>query len=99
MPAVARKDDTVATGHLCDTTTTILSASTTVFAEGRGVARKTDPLASHTILAGTVCVPHPGQIVNIGSSTVFVNGLPIARVGDSADLGTITSGAGTVFAN
>ena len=98
MAAVARIGDIVNSGHACDTVTTILSGSTNVFVEGVGVARSTDPLSPHTILAGTVCVPHPGTVVNRGSSTVFVNGLSIARVGDSADLGNITSGASTVFA-
>jgi uncharacterized Zn-binding protein involved in type VI secretion len=98
MAAVARIGDEVNTGHACDTVTTILSGSTNVLVEGVGVARSTDPLSPHTILAGTVCVPHPGTVVNKGSSTVFVNGLSIARVGDSADLGNITFGAGTVFA-
>ena len=39
------------------------------------------------------------QVSDAGSSTVFVNGKPIARVGDSTDSGAITAGSPNVFAN
>jgi hypothetical protein len=62
MPAVARKDgaDTISTGHGCDTTTTTLTGSNNVFANGIGVVRKNDTSQSHgfpTII--TVFVPDP----------------------------------------
>lgn len=97
MPAVARKGDTVVTGHACDTTTTINEHSPNVFANGINVSRKGDALTVHTILSGEECVPHSSKI-NAGSGTVYVNGIPLARVGDSADSGSIISGSGNVFA-
>jgi uncharacterized Zn-binding protein involved in type VI secretion len=97
MQSVARFGDTISTGHGCDTVSTVIGGSPTVFVNGRAVIRATDPIAPHTILAGIVCVPH-AAVVNAGSSTVFVNGIPIARVGDSADAGVITSGSLNVFA-
>jgi uncharacterized Zn-binding protein involved in type VI secretion len=36
--------------------------------------------------------------VNVGSSTVFVVGKAIARIGDSTDSGQMTSGSSNVFA-
>ena len=107
MPAVARVGDTVNTGHGCDTTTTILAvgSANNVYAEGLLVALQGSSLAPHTITnpapspPNPPCIGHPGQKVNIGSSTVRVNGRPIARVGDSADLGRVARGASTVFAN
>jgi len=43
-----------------------------------------------------VC-PHVAN-VNAGSSTVRVEGLAVARIGDSADLGAMTSGSSNIFA-
>ena len=37
--------------------------------------------------------------VNAGSLNVFVVGIAVARIGDSADAGAMTSGSGNVFAN
>jgi uncharacterized Zn-binding protein involved in type VI secretion len=42
-------------------------------------------------------VPHTVNIAS-GSGTVYVNGKPIARIGDSIDAGSITSGSADVFA-
>lgn len=98
MPAVCREGDELNTGHGCDGTTTLDTPSqSTVFAEGQLVARKTDVTVSHDILQGIICVPHVEQ-VNEGDTTVITVGLFTARIGDSADAGNMTSGAGTVFA-
>jgi uncharacterized Zn-binding protein involved in type VI secretion len=105
MPAAARVGDTVNTGHGCDTTTTILAtgAASSVYINGLLAATQGADLALHQLPnPGTpppACVPHPGQKVNIGSSTVRVNGKSLARVGDSADLGSIRDGSSNVFAN
>ena len=40
---VARQNDTVATGHGCDTVTTILEGESTVLVEGKPVARRSSP--------------------------------------------------------
>ncbi len=50
------------------------------------------------ILAGKYCIPHLGAKVNQGSMTVFVKGIPAARIGDSTDQGMMYKGATTVFA-
>ena len=100
MPIVAVKGDRTTTGHGCDSITTIAGSSLNVYMGGIKVAIKGNALAGHTIPAGVppVCVGHPGQIVNVGSTTVKVNGIGIARVGDSADGGAIIEKAGNVFA-
>ena len=100
MPIVAVKGDRTTTGHGCDSITTIAGSSLNVYMGGIKVAIKGNALAGHTIPAGVppVCVGHPGQIVNVGSTTVKVNGIGIARVGDSADGGAIVAKAGNVFA-
>lgn len=97
MPSVARKGDSVNTGHGCNSTTTTDACSSTVFVNGIGVNRKGDMITMHTIPAGKYCVPHSANI-NAGSSTVFVDGKSVARQGDSADSGSITSGSASVFA-
>ena len=103
MPAVARVTDASSTGHGCSATTTLAGPSTNVFCNTKGVERKGDPLAAHTIpfTSGsppvTVCIPH-AAVINAGSGTVFVNSKAIARVGDSADGGAITTGSSNVFA-
>jgi len=78
MPAVARKGDSVNTGHGCTSITKTLECSSDVIVNGKGAVRKGDALEVHTINSGSVCVPHSSK-VNEGSSTVFVNGKPLAR--------------------
>jgi uncharacterized Zn-binding protein involved in type VI secretion len=97
MPAVARIGDSLATGHGCDGTTTLTGPSGDVFANSRGVERQGDPTVVHA-LTGLGCSISHRAAVNAGSGTVFVNNKPIARIGDSADAGSITSGSPTVFA-
>jgi len=100
MPGVTRDGDATTTGHGCDATTTVTGPSTNVFCNTKGVERKTDPTAAHTIpnsASPPVCVPH-SSVINAGSGTVFVNGKAIARIGDSCDGGNITGGSTNVFA-
>ena len=100
MPGVTRDGDATTTGHGCDATTTVTGPSTNVFCNTKGVERKADPTAAHTIpnsASPPVCVPH-SSVINAGSGTVFVNGKPIARIGDSCDAGAITCGSSNVFA-
>jgi uncharacterized Zn-binding protein involved in type VI secretion len=96
--AVARVGDPVNTGHLCDSTTRILEGSSDVFIEGKPAAYSGSLLENHLILEVDKCVPHLNQKVESGSSKVFVNKKPLARVTDPADFGFITRGAQTVFA-
>ena len=101
MPAVTRDGDATTTGHGCDFTTTVTGPSTDVFCNTKGVERKTDPTAAHTIPNGAsppVCVSHSGAVINAGSGTVFVNSKAIARIGDSCDGGAISQGSSNVCA-
>ena len=103
MPGCARVNDTINTGHGCDTTATIVVGSNNVKVNGRSATFQGADISSHQITnpappPAPPCIPHPGQKVNVGSSTVKVNGKPMARKGDSADLGSVTGGSTNVFA-
>lgn len=99
MPAVARGGtiDSVATNHLCDTTTTTEGMSTDVFVNGTGVHRDTDKNTSHTFPPTDTCPSHQTAI-DSPSETVFANGLGVARVGDTYGGGEeVSSGSEDVF--
>ena len=70
----------------------------TCFANSILIARVSDPTVSHPFPPLPPCAPHVAN-VNAGSPNVFVEGLAVARIGDSADSGNMTSGSGNVFAN
>ena len=98
MPAVSRKGDSLTTGHVCTTTTTLNTpGQSTVFANSILIARITDSTVSHTNPPAPACPAHVAN-VNVGSATVFAVGLAMARIGDSTDSGAMTSGSGNVFA-
>ena len=98
MPAVSRKGDTTTTGHICVSTTTLdTPGQGTCYANSILIARITDPTVSHPYPPSPPCANHTST-VKAGSATVFCEGKKVARVTDSADLGALTSGAGTVFA-
>ena len=66
------------------------------------LVRKTRPgtgdnLGTTIVYFELECLPHSASITG-GSGTVFVNGIGIARVGDSADSGAISTGSSNVFA-
>ena len=99
MPAVSRKGDSLSTGHICTSTTTLdTPGQGTCFANSILIARVSDPTVSHPFPPLPPCPPHVAN-VNAGSPNVFVEGLAVARIGDSADSGNMTSGSGNVFAN
>ena len=99
MPAVSRKGDSLTTGHICTSTTTLdTPGQGTCFANSILIARVSDPTVSHPFPPNPPCAPHVAN-VNAGSPNVFVEGLAVARIGDSADAGAMTSGSGNVFAN
>jgi uncharacterized Zn-binding protein involved in type VI secretion len=99
MPAVSRKGDSLSTGHICASTTTLdTPGQGTCFANSILIARVSDPTVSHPFPPAPPCAPHVAN-VNAGSSNVFVEGLAVARIGDSTDAGAMTSGSGNVFAN
>ena len=99
MPAVSRKGDSLSTGHICASTTTLdTPGQGTCFANSILIARVSDPTVSHPFPPAPPCAPHVAN-VNAGSPNVFVEGLAVARIGDSTDSGAMTSGSGNVFAN
>ena len=94
MPAVTRITD-ICTGHGPWPPRPATGASGDVFVAGLGAHRKGDPWAVHCA-PGPVC--HGGALA-AGSSSVFVNGLPLGRIGDPIDCGSrVATGAATVFA-
>jgi uncharacterized Zn-binding protein involved in type VI secretion len=99
MPAVAVCTvDEIATGHSCSATAGIQGALISkVTIGGNPIAVQGDAIAPHTIKSGRICIPHSASI-NAGSGKVFAQGRPVARIGDSADAGSIISGSSNVFA-
>ena len=99
MPAVSRKGDSLTTGHVCASTTTLdTPGQGTCFANSILIARVSDPTVPHPNPPAPLCPNHVAN-VNAGSPNVFVEGLKVTRIGDSADAGAMTSGSGNVFAN
>ena len=99
----ARVGDSVFTGHGCTTTTKIVSGldQGRVIIEGEPAAVVGMEMEAHTINNPAItppCISHIGPVVNAGSATVLVGGKPLARTGDSADMGAITGGASKVLA-
>ena len=106
MPKICREDDTFNTGHTCDATSKLATPSqTTVFVEGKLVARVGDKTVEHTQKTGTdsngdnICTNHTGSISAYSEPNVFVVGKAVARVGDAVDAGSMTSGASKVSVN
>jgi len=80
-------------GHGCWPPRVNDEASPNVFANGVAVHRQSDHWVNHT------CVTTHDGVLQTGSSSVFVNGLPVARIGDPIDCGsTVAEGSSTVFA-
>ena len=99
MPAVSRKGDSLSTGHICASTTTLdTPGQGTCFANSILIARVSDPTVPHPNPPAPPCPDHVAN-VNAGSPNVNVEGLAVARIGDSTDAGAMTSGSGNVFAN
>ena len=97
MPQISRDKDLARTGHGCHAVAPCIATATSVFVNGKVVARPPDPLVPHTIPVGPFCKFHPA-FINAGSFSVFAQGIPVARVGDSADLGAMIQGSFNVFA-
>lgn len=94
MPKVARISD-LCTGHGCFPPRAATGASPDVYAEGLATHRQGDGWAAHGCPG---CVSHAGSLAS-GSSTVFVNGRELGRIGDPVSCGSsVAVGAQTVFA-
>jgi uncharacterized Zn-binding protein involved in type VI secretion len=99
MPAVVRVGDPLSTGHGCVGSTTLASANQgSVFVNGILAAVVGAPTVAHPVPPDPPCAPHVANL-NAGSPNVFIEGIPVGRVGDSADAGAMTSGSPNVFAN
>jgi len=99
MPAVVRVGDSLSTGHGCVGTTTLESANQgSVFVNGILAAVVGAPTVAHPVPPDPPCAPHVANL-NAGSPNVFIEGIPVGRIGDSADAGAMTSGSPNVFAN
>lgn len=85
MPGIVRLGD-VCSGHGCFPPRPNIASSTDVLANGVGVHRVGDSWAPHTCHGST----HDGIAVT-GSPTVFVNGVPITRIGDTVSCGSSMS--------
>lgn len=95
LPQASRKGDT-ASGHGCFPSTSAIAGSADVVIDGIAALRKGDAVAPHGC---GQCVPH-GRNVSGGSPSVFVNGRPLARVGDGVNCGgNVAVGSGTVIAD
>lgn len=99
MPPICRVGDSLSTGHACTGSTTIEAPANdgTVSADGAVVIVVGAPTVSHPHPPNPPCPDHVANL-NAGSSTVRVNGIPVGRIGDSADAGAMTSGGATVSA-
>jgi len=87
MPGVVRNSGTdVAGGPL-------IQGSPNVFVENDPAVRIGDAVAGHGDDG-----PHAAPVMATGSSTVFVNGIPLCREGDIATCGHPASGSSKVFA-
>lgn len=93
MPAVTRLGDTC-TGHGCYPSRANDQASGNVFVNGIGAHRQGDHWVTHC--CGPAC--HDSAL-SAGSSTVYVNGKQLCRIGDPVACGGASSvGSGNVFA-
>lgn len=97
MRKLCRDFDLGTTGHSCTSRIGVKATQKTVFANGKPVARHRDPARPHKIKIKKKCKNHSAR-VNRASRTVFVQGIGVARVGDSYDRGRMIRGSNNVFA-
>jgi uncharacterized Zn-binding protein involved in type VI secretion len=95
MPSVTRLGD-ACTGHGCWPPRPSTGASPDVFVNGLAAHRQGDTWAAHTCPA----IPEThASVLAGGSSTVYVNGKQIGRIGDPVACGSsVAAGSGNVFA-
>lgn len=98
MPSVCVQGDSLSTGHDCVGSTTLSTPpQSKVTIEGILVAIVGTPTVSHPFPPNPPCAPHVA-FLNAGSSKVSIGGIPVGRIGDSADAGAMTSGSAKVSA-
>jgi len=92
--AVTRKGD-MGSGHGCWPPRQSTGGSPNVFVNGISVHREGDTWASHT--CPTIPETHD-SVLKSGSSTVYVNGKQIGRIGDPVACGSsVATGSSNVF--
>ena len=97
MPETSRQGDSLSTGHGCVGSTVLdTPGQSKVYVQNQLVARVGDPTVAHPNPPNPPCPDHVAN-VNAGSGTVRVSGAFVARIGDSADAGVMTSGSSNVF--
>jgi len=97
MKAVARKGDTISTGHPCNSTTKCGSSKSSVTINSLEVHYVKGKTETHLWRVGDKCPPHTASLNSTGTK-VFVEGAQIAKVGDSyKQCGTISKGSPNVF--
>ena len=91
--------DLARTGHGCHFVIGVKATQHSVFVNGKPALRMGDPCLPHTIpvCCPLRCISHPA-VVNMGSPTVFVKNVPVARRLDSTDRGFLFMGSPNVFA-
>lgn len=93
MPAVTRIGD-IGSGHGCFPPSPAVEGSPDVFTNNIPTHRVGDAVQTHC------CGSCHGRKQSAGSSTVFVNGKAIARIGDAINCGgAMAAGSPNVFAN
>lgn len=93
MPAASRLGD-VCTGHGCFPPRPSTGASGNVYINGIRAHRQGDGWASHC--CGPTC---HASVLSAGSTSVFVNGQALARIGDAVACGSVVAqGSPSVFA-
>tara|TARA_B100000927_G_scaffold229571_1_gene189403 strand:- start:236 stop:547 length:312 start_codon:yes stop_codon:yes gene_type:complete len=101
MPLIVRQGDDLSTGHACVGITQLDTPTQgTVFVKGKLAARIGDPTVSHPNPPVPICPNHVAN-VNAGSPNVFVVGIKVGRLTDSADAGSMIDAKNNtnVFAN
>ena len=89
MPLIVRQGDDLSTGHACVGITQLDTPTQgTVFVKGKLAARIGDPTVSHPNPPVPICPNHVAN-VNAGSPNVFVVGIKVGRLTDSADAGSM----------
>ena len=98
MSAVTRLGD-ICTGHECFPPRKSTSGSPNVFVNDIPAHRESDSWAVHTCTHPEVPHGTHASVLASGSSTVYVNGRQLGRIGDPVACGSsVATGSGNVYA-
>ena len=93
MPGATRLND-LSTGHDRCPPVPLITGSENVFINRFSAGRQTDMYRIHGC---DVHAPH-NDVIAVGGSTVFINGIPAGRIGDAVCLaGNVDEGSSNVF--